>query len=167
MTEKIYVTQEFFEKQQQKIKTIQSRLEDVRMDKAGAFQGDTNTWHDNFGYESATRTEKMTEDELFKLLSEVNNYIIAQPPTSSEPKIVEIWSWVKVLETNIKTQKSLKKTIGIVPVGAEDHKKLIYHYRAPVIAPLLKAKVGDVKTITIPMGIFEMKVLEITRMTTR
>jgi hypothetical protein len=164
---KIFVTKEHYEKAQAKIQEYQNRLAEVRADKAGSFQGDTNTWHDNFGYESATRTEKMVENEFFKFMKDFDDFVICQNLSQNAPKVVEIWTLVKVLETNIKTLKEQERSISIVPVGGEYLKNGIYHYRAPVIAPLIGAKVGDVKQIKIPMGEFKMKILSIQRMQTK
>ena len=61
---KIFVTKEYLQECSVKIKELQQALEAIRQDKNTAFEGDTNTWHDNFAYENATREEKMAEDRL-------------------------------------------------------------------------------------------------------
>ena len=58
---KIFVTKEYFDKSQRKVRELQERLAQIRIDKTAAYTEDTNTWHDNFAYEHLTREEKQTE----------------------------------------------------------------------------------------------------------
>lgn len=164
---KIFVTKEYFEKAIAKVKQIEVELDDIRKEKSGAFQGDTNTWHDNFAYESLTREEKMTENKLFKTAKELDDLVVFEKSPTIVPKFVELYCLVKVLEENLATFKKIEKTIGLVPLGAEDYKKLIYSYNAPIAAPLMGAKVGEERVVKIPMGSFKLKVLDIQRMVSK
>lgn len=157
----IFVTKEYLQKCTAKIKELQRALEYIRQDKNTAFEGDTNTWHDNFAYESATREEKMTEDRLFKAMKDIENYVVFSSVVPDKPKVVGIYCWVKIMEENIASAKTQEKTIGLVPFGAQDLKNNLYSYNAPLVAPLMGAKVGEERIIKIPIGTFRTKVLDI------
>ena len=157
----VFVTKEYLQKCTVKIRELQQTLESIRQEKNTAFEGDTNTWHDNFAYESATREEKMTEDRLFKAMKEVENYIVFSAVVPDNPKVVGIYCLVKIIEENIVSAKTQEKTIGLVPFGAQDLKNNLYSYNAPAVAPLMGAKIGEERIIKIPVGTFRTKVLDI------
>lgn len=161
---KVFVTKEYLQKCTAKIQELQQALEAIRQDKNTAFEGDTNTWHDNFAYENATREEKLAEDRLFKAMQDMNQYAVFSAVIPDNPQIVGMYCWVKIIEENIANAKTQEKTIGLVPLGAQDLKNKIYSYNAPVVAPLMGAKVGEERIIKIPMGTFKTKVLDIQKM---
>lgn len=161
---KIFVTKEYLQECSVKIKELQQALEYIRQDKNTAFEGDTNTWHDNFAYENATREEKLAEDRLFKAMKDIENYTVFSAVVPDKPKVVGMYCWVKIIEENIANAKTQEKIIGLVPLGAQDLKNKIYSYNAPVVAPLMGAKVGEERIIKIPMGTFKTKILDIQKM---
>ena len=85
---KIFVTKEYLQECSVKIKELQQALEAIRQDKNTAFEGDTNTWHDNFAYENATREEKLAEDRLFKAMKDIENYTVFSAVVPDKPKVV-------------------------------------------------------------------------------
>ena len=106
----------------------------------------------------------MAENKLFQAVKELDTYRIFDEKAQVATHMVSIYCWVRVLEENLANLKQIEKTIGIVPLGAENHKKLIYSYNAPIVSPLMGAKVGDERVIKIPMGTFKVKVLSIEKM---
>ena len=122
---KIFVTQEYMQSSIARIKQLEAELDHIRKEKNNAFEGDTNSWHDNFAYESLTREEKLAEDKLFKAVREMDNYRVFADTVPANPKIVGIFCWVKVLEENLANLKQQEKTIGLVPLGGEDYKNKI------------------------------------------
>ncbi len=161
---KIFVTKEYMNAGAERVKQLEKELERIRKEKSAAFAEDTNAWHDNFAYESLTREEKLAENKLFQAVKELDTYRIFDEKTPVAPQMVGIYCWVKVLEENVANMKQMEKTIGLVPLGGEDYKKLIYSYNAPIVFPLMGAKVGDERIIKIPMGTFKYKVLQIDKM---
>lgn len=161
---KIFVTKEYMNAGNERVKQLERELERIRKEKGAAFAEDTNAWHDNFAYESLAREEKMAENKLFQAVKELDTYRIFDERAQMTPHMVSIYCWVRVLEENLANLKQIEKTIGIVPLGAENHKKLIYSYNAPIVSPLMGAKVGDERVIKIPMGTFKVKVLSIEKM---
>ena len=91
--------------------------------------------------------------------SELSACVVCPNNCKRAPESVEIWTSVRV-----QTGQG-EKTIGVVPLGADDAKNNIFNYRAPLVAKLLGAKVGDVITVKIPSGEFEYEILEIKRLT--
>ena len=70
---KIFVTEKYMKNAFDKITQLQKELENIRREKNISFEGDTNTWHDNFAYENLTRQEKLAEDRLFKAMKDAEN----------------------------------------------------------------------------------------------
>ena len=161
---KVFVTQEYMQSSIARIKQLEAELDHIRKEKNNAFEGDTNSWHDNFAYESLTREEKLAEDKLFKAVRELDNYRVFADTIPVNAKIVGMYCWVKVLEENLANLKQQEKTIGLVPLGGEDYKNKIYSYNAPIVFPLMGAKVGEVRTVKIPIGTFKLTVLDIQKM---
>lgn len=73
---KIFVTAEYFEKCQKRIRELNEKLAQIRCDKTAAYTEDTNTWHDNFAYEHLTREEKQTEKLIADLTTDLNNMLV-------------------------------------------------------------------------------------------
>lgn len=161
---KTFVTKEFMQSSAERIRGIEKELERIRKEKNKSFEGDTNAWHDNFAYESLIREEKLTEDKLFKAVREMDSYRVFSDVIPDNPRIVGMYCWVKVLEENLANLRQQEKTIGLVPLGGEDYKNKIYSYNAPVVLPLMGAKVGEVRTVKIPIGTFKLTVLDIQKM---
>ena len=49
---KVFVTEKYMKNALEKITQLQKELENIRREKNISFEGDTNTWHDNFAYEN-------------------------------------------------------------------------------------------------------------------
>jgi len=161
---KTFVTKEYLKSCADKVAELQKALEEIRRDKNVAFEGDTNTWHDNFAYENATREEKLAEDRLFKALRDMDGYTVFSGAAPAHPTEVGIYCWVKIREENIANAAIQEKTVGLVPFGAQDIKNKIFSYNAPIVFPLMGAKVGDERIVKIPLGTFKTKILDIQKM---
>ena len=170
----IFVTQAYFDALAEKIKGAKTRLAHARLDKSVAIKEDTNGWHDNFAFEHAMRAERMAEDEIRILSGELNACQISNGPCERQKSpdslcqkdaqcatcsCVEFWTTVKVI--NIKTGGT--RELSIVPIGADDAINNIFSYIAPIAAPLMGAKNGDIVNVTLPSEIIELEVLEIRR----
>ncbi len=161
---KIFVTPEYMNLCTKRVKALQTELARIRKEKHDAYAEDTNTWHDNFAYESLTREEKQTEIQLLHALKDLDNYCVFDCGNIDAPKTVGIYCRIKICEENTETYERNEKTICIVPLGAEDNKKQIYSYNSPLVQPLIGAHVGDERTIKIPRGTFKITVLQIEKM---
>jgi transcription elongation factor GreA len=159
--ETIFVTKEYFDAEEDKLREQETRLAEANAEKNGAYQSDTNTWHDNFAYENAARIVAMLKAEARQLSESLKTMVLRPNDNAAAPQKAGIWTFVKIKETDLETSKETEKIVGIAPVGGENFDKQIYNYRAPIVSPLLGAKVGDVMTIKIPRGEFRIEVLEI------
>ena len=159
---KIFVTKEYFDKSQRKVRELQEQLAQIRTDKTAAYTQDTNTWHDNFAYEHLTREEKQTEKLVADLLAELDNMLVVPGNKPANPKTVGLYCWVCVIQENETTGAKTECKLGIVPLGAEDVSQQIYAYNMPLVHPLIGLSVGDDVTICVPSGRITTTILSIT-----
>jgi transcription elongation GreA/GreB family factor len=162
--EPIFVVREYLDAEEKKLSRLRSELADITDEKNDAYQSDTNSWHDNFAFENAARMAATLKTEIAELSESLKMMSVCPNENDGEPQMVELWTRARVLEENPETGESAEKTICITPIGGEDVKNAIYHYRMPLIAPLMNAKVGDGRIANIPSGKVKFTVLEITRM---
>ena len=159
---KIFVTKEYFDKSQRKVRELQEQLAQIRTDKTAAYTQDTNTWHDNFAYEHLTREEKQTEKLVADLLAELDNMLVVPGNKPANPKTVGLYCWVCVTQENENASTQTQCRLGIVPLGAEDVSQQIYAYNMPLVHPLIGLSVGDDITICVPSGQITTTILSIT-----
>ena len=155
---KIFVTKEYFDKSQRKVRELQEQLAQIRTDKTAAYTQDTNTWHDNFAYEHLTREEKQTEKLITDLLAELDNMLVVPGNKPANTETVGLYCWVCVTQENETTGAKTECKLGIVPLGAEDVSQQIYAYNMPLVHPLIGMSVGDVVTICVPSGEIHMTI---------
>ena len=159
---KIFVTKEYFDKSQQKVRELQEQLAQIRTDKTAAYTQDTNTWHDNFAYEHLTREEKQTEKLIADLLADLDNMLVVPRNKPATTETVGLYCWVCVTQENENTGAETECRLGIVPLGAEDIPQQKYAYNMPLVHPLIGLSVGDDVTICVPSGQITTTILSIT-----
>ena len=155
---KIFVTKEYFDKSQRKVRELQERLAQIRSDKTAAYTEDTNTWHDNFAYEHLTREEKQTEKLIADLLADLDNMLVVPRNKPATTETVGLYCWVYVTQENETTGAETKCRLGIVPLGAEDIPQQKYAYNMPLVYPLVGLSVGDETTVRVPSGEIHMTI---------
>lgn len=155
---KIFVTKEYFDRSQRKVRELQERLAQIRSDKTAAYTEDTNTWHDNFAYEHLTREEKQTEKLVADLLADLDNMLIVPRNKPATTETVGLYCWVCVTQENENTSTETKCRLGIVPLGAEDIPQQKYAYNMPLVHPLVGLSVGDEITVRVPSGEIHMTI---------
>lgn len=155
---KIFVTKEYFDKSQRKVRELQERLDQIRNDKTAAYTEDTNTWHDNFAYEHLTREEKQTEKLVADLLADLDNMLVVPRNKPATTETVGLYCWVCVAQENKTTGAETECRLGIVPLGAEDISQQMYAYNMPLVHPLVGLSVGDEITVRVPSGEIHMTI---------
>ncbi len=155
---KIFVTAEYFDKSQRKVRELQDRLAQIRSDKTAAYTDDTNTWHDNFAYEHLTREEKQTEKLVADLLTDLDNMLVVPRNKPAGTETVGLYCWVCVTQENETTGTETECRLGIVPLGAEDISQQMYAYNMPLVHPLVGLSVGDETTVRVPSGEIHMTI---------
>ena len=155
---KIFVTKEYFDKSQRKVRELQERLAQIRSDKTAAYTEDTNTWHDNFAYEHLTREEKQTEKLVADLLADLDNMLVVPRNKPASTETVGLYCWVYVTQENEETGVQTECRLGIVPLGAEDIPQQKYAYNMPLVQPLVGLSVGDEIMVRVPSGEIHMTI---------
>lgn len=163
MSKKIFVTKDYLNQQREKLSLLKKQLAEVIQEKKNAYDDDTNTWHDNFAHENAVRMEKSINKQIAESMSDLNNMEICNC-LSGSCDIVNLWSKLKIIETNLATKESVKKSIVIVPMGADNVKENIYNYLSPYVSELIGKKHGDTVEIKLPRGRFELEIIKIRNM---
>lgn len=158
---KIFVTKEYFDRSQQKVRELQERLAQIRNDKTAAYTEDTNTWHDNFAYEHLTREEKQTEKLVADLLADLDNMLVVPRNKPASTETVGLYCWVYVTQENEETGVQTECRLGIVPLGAEDIPQQKYAYNMPLVQPLLGLSIGDETKVRVPSGEMTTTILSV------
>ena len=161
---KIFVTAEYFDKSQKRIRELNEKLVQIRHDKTAAYTEDTNTWHDNFAYEHLTREEKQTEKLIADLTSDLDNMLVVPRKKPVTTETVGLYCWVCVTQENETTGAETECRLGIVPLGTEDIPQQKYAYNMPLVHPLFGLSVGDEITVRVPSGEIHMTIQTIESM---
>mgnify|MGYP001584506450 CR=1 FL=1 len=119
--------------QEDKIRALQKEAADAA--------GVSYDWHDNFGYEEATRQVEIELASLAKLREEVKSGKVIEPEEQTQK--VAIGTTVKLTMG----EKKKEFTIGIY--GETDPGNGLISYTSPLASSLLDMKVGDSKTVRI------------------
>ena len=122
------------------IKISENRIKAFQKEAADA-AGVSYDWHDNFGYEEATRRAEAESVFLAKLKEEVKNAKIIEPEEQNQK--VLIGTTVKLLMDG----KEREFTIGAY--GETDPANGLISYTSPLASSLLDMQVGDSKTVTV------------------
>ena len=161
---KVFVTEKYMKNALEKITQLQKELENIRREKNISFEGDTNTWHDNFAYENLNRQEKLAEDRLFKAMKDAENFEVCSNIVDGVPDVVGLYCWVRGVQENLETGEETERVFGLAPLGDEDYAKKIFTYNSPAVCSLMGAKVGDERVVKIPVGTFKITILHIEKM---
>lgn len=134
-----------------KIAELQEGLEGSLRDIGTSVEGESNTWHDNFGYEEGHRQATLWSTRLRKLVGIRNNaQIITSPPSANEVAIGSIVA-IKDMETGLTDTFQIgsfwildneNDSNGGENIGSGPDK---ISYSAPLAQMILGAKVGETK----------------------
>jgi transcription elongation factor GreA len=159
----IYVTEQYLNETRAKLQSIENELIAARMEKNSAFEGDTNSWHDNFEYEHAVRIENMLNSQLDAMRAELAQFVIAVNANLSAPTIAELWSVVEIKEINLDTDEEKTKQISILPFGLEDFERGFFNYKAPIVQNIFGREIGEEIQVKLPSGRFVWEIISISR----
>lgn len=117
------------------IAELVKKLRDIGQEMGDAVGQSSETWHDNFGHEEATRQYGMWSERLRQLVEVRDN---AQITTLvSQPHTVVIGCRVTFVDAQ-GTEKTLQIGSFTVPTGKQD-----VSYISPIARVLMGARVGD------------------------
>ena len=134
----IYFSKTGLELKKAQIKIQEDKIKALQKEAADA-AGVSYDWHDNFGYEEATRQTEIELESLAKLRKEVKDGKIIEPEEQTQK--VSIGTTVKLSLG----EKEAKFTIGAY--GETDPANGLISYTSPLASNLLEMHIDDSKTV--------------------
>ena len=113
---------------------------------------------ENAEYDEAKNEQSRIEAKIVEMENTLRNCIVVEDDEVSTDT-VGVGNSVKVFNETLKKEQ----VITIVGANETDPAKLKISAESPIGAALLGAKVGDVVSVDVPMGVMKMDVLEIGR----
>ena len=113
---------------------------------------------ENAEYDEAKNEQSRIEAKIVEMENTLRNCIVVEDDEVSTDT-VGVGNSVKVFNETLKKEQ----IITIVGANETDPAKLKISAESPIGAALLGAKVGDVISVDVPMGVMKMNVLEISR----
>jgi len=113
---------------------------------------------ENAEYDEAKNEQSRIEAKIVEMENTLRNCIVVENDEVSTDS-VGVGNSVKVFNETLK----MEQVITIVGANETDPANLKISSESPIGAALLGAKVGDVVSVDVPMGVMKMNVLEISR----
>ena len=113
---------------------------------------------ENAEYDEAKNEQSRIEAKIVEMENTLRNCIVVEDDEVSTDT-VGVGNSVKVFNETLKKEQ----VITIVGANETDPAKLKISAESPIGAALLGAKVGDVVSVDVPMGVMKLNVLEIGR----
>ena len=113
---------------------------------------------ENAEYDEAKNEQSRIEAKIVEMENTLRNCIVVEDDEVSTDT-VGVGNSVKVFNETLK----MEQVITIVGANETEPAKLKISSDSPIGAALLGAKVGDVVSVDVPMGVMKMNVLEIGR----
>ena len=113
---------------------------------------------ENAEYDEAKNEQSRIEAKIVEMENTLRNCIVVENDEVSTDS-VGVGNTVKVMNDFLKKEQ----VITIVGANETDPVNLKISSESPIGAALLGAKVGDVVSVDVPMGVMKMNVLEISR----
>lgn len=113
---------------------------------------------ENAEYDEAKNEQSRIEAKIVEMENTLRNCIVVENDEVSTD-VVGVGNAVKVFNETLK----MEQVITIVGANETEPVKLKISADSPIGAALLGARVGDVVSVEVPMGVMKMNVLEISR----
>ena len=113
---------------------------------------------ENAEYDEAKNEQSRIEAKIVEMENTLRNCIVVENDEVSTDS-VGVGNTVKVMNETLKKEQ----IITIVGANETDPRNMKISSESPIGAALLGAKVGDVVSVDVPMGVMKMNVLEISR----
>ena len=113
---------------------------------------------ENAEYDEAKNEQSRLEAKIVEMENTLRNCIVVEDD-EVRTDVVGVGNAVKVYNETLK----MEQVITIVGANETEPSKLKISSDSPIGAALLGAKVGDVVSVDVPMGVMKMNVLEISR----
>ncbi len=113
---------------------------------------------ENAEYDEAKNEQSRLEAKIVEMENTLRNCIVVEDD-EVRTDVVGVGNAVKVYNETLK----MEQVITIVGANETEPAKLKISSDSPIGAALLGAKVGDVVSVDVPMGVMKLNVLEISR----
>ena len=113
---------------------------------------------ENAEYDEAKNEQSRIEAKIVEMENTLRNCVVVEDDEVSTD-VVGVGNAVKVFNETLK----MEQVITIVGANETEPAKLKISADSPIGAALLGAKVGDVVSVDVPMGVMKLNVLEISR----
>lgn len=155
MSDRVYVTQEGFDKMQAELKHLKS-VERPKISKAIAEARDKGDLSENAEYDAAKDEQGHLEARIAKLEETIGNTRILDESNIDTSKVTAL---CKVKLKNLKLNKEV--TYQLVSEREASIKQAKISVKSPIGKGLLGKKVGDTVEITVPAGKVQFEILDI------
>lgn len=156
MSEKVYVTQEGFDKMQEELRFLK-KVERPRLSNAIADAREKGDLSENAEYDAAKDEQGHLEAQISKLENTIGNARVLDPSKIDTSKVSAL---CKVRLNNLKIKKEV--TYQLVSEKEANIREGKISVLSPIGKGLLGKVVGDKVEITVPAGIVNLEILEIT-----
>lgn len=153
----LYITPEGAEMLKQKIAALNTRIAEIQAEKAVAYRGSGDGWHDNPGFNQLEQLEHRTINEMVGLKNRLENAKVWDSALNTGDR-AQIGSIVHYEQTNCKTGRSQSMKIQLVGYLESDLKKMQIAYDSPIGTAIIDKRIGEKFTINIPMGTFDIEI---------
>ena len=113
---------------------------------------------ENAEYDEAKNEQSRIEAKIVEMENTLRNCVVVENDEVSTD-VVGVGNAVKVFNETLK----MEQVITIVGANETEPAKLKISADSPIVAALLGARVGDVVSVDVPMGVMKLNVLEISR----
>jgi transcription elongation GreA/GreB family factor len=150
-----YFLKEDFDKLENKIEEIKTKMKNIFKEIGNGCQETSETYHDNFAYESGQQQSLMWSEHLGKLIAVRNNLQIVTP--DEDKSIATIGKTVTIVD--LIANSKFKFKIGSYMTFVDDDSEI--SYKAPIATIVIGAKVGEVKEGTIAGKLKKFEIIKI------
>ena len=156
----IYMTSAGVETLSLKIESLKSRINEIQEEKAIAYWGSGDGWHDNPGFNQLEQLEHRKISELVELRTRLSNSKVWDE-SLNDGKSVQIGSVVEYQQVNQDNASFNSIRVRIVGFLESNLTKMHIAYDSPIGEALLHRKVGDQFELIIPKGTFRITIKSI------
>ncbi len=154
---KVILTREGYEKLEKELNYHVSVLRNQVAEQIAIARG-FGDLSENAEYDEAKNEQSRIEAKIIEMENTLRNCIVVEDDEVSTD-VVGVGNAVKVYNETLKVEQR----ITIVGANETEPAKLKISADSPIGAALLGAKVGDVVSVDVPMGVMKLNVLEISR----
>lgn len=158
---KQFITLKGLERLKARIAEMKLRLKELQEEKAHAYTASGDGWHDNPGWLQLGQKEEQLSADIVALESSLHGATVYHPKPEDEGR-VRIGARVQYMMRPLGGNgRIIENTIEIAGAGESNIREKLVSYDSPIGAALYDMGLQEEKAITLPNGIFNIKVKSI------